>query len=121
MLLSQKYHTDRKSIGDNNLNSWIIYESLESIPKPDESSTMEYSPAPIKLQKFFFECFKDDSATEVGWKVGFNGRDEKTLYIPVRRFCFLEEGNVPRPTIRYYMGGDWLTAKEAQDRMASYI
>lgn len=26
--------------------------------------------------------------------------------------------NVPKPTIRYYMSGDWLTAKEVKDRLA---
>lgn len=119
MFLSQVYNTERKSIGDSNLNRWTAYGSLESIPEPRE--LMDFSPAPIKLQKFFFECFNDDSATEVGWRIAPNWRDEKTLYIPVRRFCFLENGKAPSPTIRYYMDGDWLTAKQAQDRMASYL
>lgn len=119
MFLSQVYNTERKSIGDSNLNRWTAYGSLESIPEPRE--LMDFSPAPVKLQKFFFEHFADDSATEVGWRIEPNWRGEKTLFIPVRRFCFLEEGKAPSPTIRYYMDGDWLTAKQAQDQMASYL
>lgn len=119
MFLSQKYHTNRKSISDGNLNKWIAYESFEQIP--ESRDLIDFSPAPIKIQEFFFECFDDDLATELGWRIAPGPFDEKTLYIPVRRFCFLENGKAPSPTIRYYMDGDWLTAKQAQYQLAHYI
>lgn len=78
---------------------------------------MDFSPAPIRVQDFFFENFSDESATKLGWYVDDDWKGT-VLYIPVRRFCFLENGATPSPTIRYYMRGEWLTAKEVKDRLA---
>lgn len=114
MILSQVYHTNRKFMSDGNLNKWKAYESLENVPVPEKR---DFSPAPIRVQDFFFENFDDESATKFGWCVG-DGWRGTVLYIPVRRFCFLEDGATPKPTIRYYMSGDWLTAKEVKDRLA---
>ena len=117
MILSQVYHTNRKSMSDGNLNKWKAYESLESVPVPEE---MDFSPAPIRVQDFFFESFNEESATKLATKLGWCIDDDwkgTVLYIPVRRFCFLEDGATPNPTIRYYMSGDWLTAKEVKYRL----
>ena len=117
MILSQVYHTNRKFMSDGNLNKWKAYESLENVPVPEE---MDFSPAPIRVQDFFFESFNEESATKLATKLGWCiGDDWKgtVLYIPVRRFCFLEDGATPSPTIRYYMSGDWLTAKEVRYRL----
>lgn len=114
MILSQVYHTNRKFMSDGNLNKWKAYESLENVPVPEKR---DFSPAPIRVQDFFFENFDDESATKFGWCVDDDWKGT-VLYIPVRRFCFLEDGATPSPTIRYYMSGDWLTAKEAKDRLA---
>ena len=118
MILSQVYHTNRKSMSDGNLNKWKAYESLEDVPVPEE---MDFSPAPIKVQDFFFESFNEELATKLATKLGWRIDDDDwkgtVLYIPVRRFCFLEDGATPSPTIRYYMSGDWLTAKEVKYRL----
>lgn len=114
MILSQVYRTNMKSKSDGNLSRWQAYESLENVPVPEK---WQFSPAPIRVQDFFFENFDDESATKLGWYVD-DAWEGTVLYIPVRRFCFLEDGATPRPTIRYYMSGDWLTAKEAKDRLA---
>lgn len=117
MILSQVYHTNRKCMSDGNLNKWKTYESLEEVPVPEK---MDFSPAPIRVQDFFFlKNFNDELATKLGWCVD-DGRKGTTLYIPVRRFCFLENGATPSPTVRYYMSGDWLTAKEVKDRLAQF-
>lgn len=102
-------------MSDGNLSRWQAYESLENVPVPEK---WQFSPAPIRIQDFFFENFSDESATKLGWYVDDDWKGTTVLYIPVRRFCFLEDGATPRPTIRYYMSGDWLTAKEAKDRLA---
>lgn len=115
MILSQVYRTDMKSMSDGNLSRWQAYESLENVPVPEK---WQFSPAPTSVQFFFFENFNKESATELGWYVDDNDWEGTVLRIPVRRFCFLEDGATPRPTIRYYMSGDWLTAKEAKDRLA---
>lgn len=115
MILSQVYRTNMKSMSDGNLSRWQAYESLENVPVPEK---WQFSPAPIRIQDFFFENFSDESATKLGWYVDDDWKGTTVLYIPVRRFCFLEDGATPRPTIRYYMSGDWLTAKEAKDRLA---
>ena len=117
MILSQVYHTNRKSMSDGNLNKWKAYGSLENVPAPEE---MDFSPAPIRVQDFFFESFNEESATKLATKLGWCIDDDwkgTVLYIPVRRFCFLEDGATPSPTIRYYMSGDWLTAKEVKYRL----
>lgn len=114
MILSQVYRTNMKSKSDGNLSRWQAYESLENVPVPEK---WQFSPAPIRVQDFFFENFDDESATKFGWYVDDDWKGT-VLYIPVRRFCFLEDGATPKPTIRYYMSGDWLTAKEAKDRLA---
>lgn len=114
MILSQVYHTNRKFMSDGNLNKWKAYEGLENVPVPEKR---DFSPAPIRVQDFFFENFDDESATKFGWCVDDDWKGT-VLYIPVRRFCFLEDGATPKPTIRYYMSGDWLTAKEVKDRLA---
>lgn len=114
MILSQIYHTDRKYMSDGNLNQWKAYENLEKVPAPGK---MDFSPAPIRVQDFFFENFSDESATKLGWCVDDDWKGT-VLYIPVRRFCFLENGATPSPTTRYYMRGEWLTAKEVKDRLA---
>lgn len=118
MILSQVYHTNRKSMSDGNLNKWKAYESLENVPVPEE---MDFSPAPIIVQDFFFESFNEELPTKLATKLGWYVDDDwkgTVLYIPVRRFCFLENGATPSPTIRYYMRGEWLTAKEVKDRLA---
>ena len=118
MILSQVYHTNRTYISDGNLNKWKAYESLENVPVPEE---MDFSPAPIRVQDFFFESFNEESATKLATKLGWCIDDDwkgTVFYIPVRRFCFLEDGATPSPTIRYYMRGEWLTAKEVKDRLA---
>lgn len=115
MILSQVYHTNRKYMSDGNLNKWKAYESLESVPVPEKK--MDFSPAPTSVQFFFFENFNKESATELGWYVDDDWKGT-VLRIPVRRFCFLEDGATPRPTIRYYISGEWLTAKEVIDRLS---
>ena len=118
MILSQVYNTNRKSMSDSNLNKWKAYESLEDVPVPEE---MDFSPAPIKVQDFFFESFNEELATKLATKLGWRIDDDDwkgtVLYIPVRRFCFLEDGATQSTTIRYYMGGDWHTAKEVKYRL----
>lgn len=114
MILSQVYRTNMKSMSDSNLSRWQAYESLENVPVPEK---WQFSPAPIRVQDFFFENFNDGSATELGWYVDDDWKGT-VLRIPVRRFCFLENGVTPSPTIRYYMRGEWLTAKEVKDRLA---
>lgn len=118
MILSQVYNTNRKSMSDSNLNKWKAYESLEDVPVPEET---DFSPAPIKVQDFFFESFNEELATKLATKLGWRIDDDDwkgtVLYIPVRKFCFLEDGATPSPTIRYYMGGDWLTAKVVKYRL----
>lgn len=101
-------------MSDGNLSRWQAYESLEKVPVPGK---MDFSPAPTSVQFFFFENFNKESATELGWYVDDDWKGT-VLYIPVRRFCFLENGVTPSPTIRYYMRGEWLTAKEVKDRLA---
>ena len=115
MILSQVYRTNMKSMSDGNLSRWQAYESLENVPVPEK---WQFSPAPTSVQFFFFENFNKESATELGWYVDDDWKGDTVLRIPVRRFCFLEDGATPRPTIRYYMSGDWLTAKEVKDRLA---
>ena len=66
MILSQIYHTNRKYMSDGNLNKWKAYESLENVPVPEK---MDFSPAPIRVQDFFFENFSNESATKLGWYV----------------------------------------------------
>ena len=101
-------------MSDGNLSRWQAYESLENVPVPEK---WQFSPAPIRVQDFFFENFDAESATKFGWCVDDDWKGT-VLRIPVRRFCFLEDGATPKPTIRYYMSGDWLTAKEVKDRLA---
>lgn len=50
-------------MSDGNLNKWKAYESLEKVPVPGK---MDFSPAPIRVQDFFFENFNDESATKLG-------------------------------------------------------
>ena len=115
MIVSQVYRTNMKSMSGGNLNRWQAYESLENIPVPEK---WQFSPAPTSVQFFFFENFNKESATELGWYVDDDDWKGTVLRIPVRRFCFLEDGATPRPTIRYYISGDWLTAKEVIDRLS---
>lgn len=115
MILSQVYRTNMKSMSDGNLSRWQAYESLENVPVPEK---WQFSPAPIRVQDFFFlKNFNDELATKLGWYVDDDWKGT-VLYIPARRFCFLENGATPSPTIRYYMRGEWLTAKEVKDRLA---
>ena len=54
-------------MSDGNLNKWKAYESLEDVPVPEE---MDFSPAPIKVQDFFFESFNEELATKFATKLG---------------------------------------------------
>lgn len=78
MILSQVYHTNRKYMSDGNLNKWKAYESLEEIPVPEK---MDFSPAPIRVQDFFFlKNFNDELVTKLGWCVADGWKEQ--LFTP---------------------------------------
>lgn len=115
MILSQVYTHLTATPSSGNISKWTVYPDMDSIPEPNPDNPSEYTVPPLSIEMYCGETWgglPDELAEDFGWKKGGSIKYKEAPRIPARRFCELKEFENPKPTIRYYMAGKWLTGRE---------
>lgn len=107
MILAQAYDSHNKSISDNLLAHFGVYNGVE-----DLAHSRACCPAPVTILNAFDANCTDVDLPRLGWV----DKGAWGIYVPAVRVVFLDDavadGSALSPTIRYWCADGWYTAKE---------
>ena len=114
MILAQRYSSYNRSISDNLISNFYVYNSPNDISRSNPNCE---APQTIK-EEFDKLGFSIKDAVCFGWV--FNTRNE--IVLPAARIVFLDSitaGEKLSPTIRYWCKDGWFTAKDVVEHLRS--
>ena len=114
MILAHRYSSYYRSISDNIVSNFCMYNSPNDISRSDPRCE---APQIVK-EEFDKLGFSIKDAACFGWV--FNARNE--IVLPAARIVFLDSmtsGEKVSPTIRYWCRDGWFTAKEVVEHLRS--